>query len=171
MGYYIDEKKKRYGTLTVLSFVDNGVQKHARWKCQCDCGRLVIRRGDRLRRGEAKGCKCSRKEYGRNPAANKVWREYKWRAKKRMVPFEIARDVFDELTKLPCHYCGAQPATVRQYSGHEFVYNGIDRMDNGRGYVMGNVTPCCWPCNALKSNRDYKEFLNQIAGIARCRNL
>lgn len=38
-----------------------------------------------------------------------------------------------------CHYCG-QPA------------NTIDRLDNTKGYVTGNLAPCCRRCNSVKCN-------------------
>lgn len=44
--------------------------------------------------------------------------------------------------------------------------NGIDRVDNTRGYEKGNVVPCCGTCNLLKGARTVDEFLAQIFAIA-----
>lgn len=50
-----------------------------------------------------------------------------------------------------CTYCwGSLPETG----------SGLDRMDNSRGYVTGNVTSCCRTCNEIKSDKfSYEEML------------
>jgi hypothetical protein len=42
-----------------------------------------------------------------------------------------------------CHYCNRLSATTG---------SGLDRIDNNRGYELGNVLPCCGECNRLRSN-------------------
>jgi hypothetical protein len=31
-------------------------------------------------------------------------------------------------------------------------YNGIDRVDNEKGYLVENCVPCCFTCNSLKKS-------------------
>ena len=33
---------------------------------------------------------------------------------------------------------------------HMFVYNGIDRVDNSKGYTLNNILVCCYDCNTKK---------------------
>lgn len=42
----------------------------------------------------------------------------------------------------PCHYCGT--------TEHR---RGLDRIDNSKGHVKGNVLPACWSCNFARGNR------------------
>lgn len=35
---------------------------------------------------------------------------------------------------------------------------GLDRVDNNRGYVKGNVVPCCWECNQKKGTKSPEDF-------------
>jgi hypothetical protein len=55
----------------------------------------------------------------------------------------------------PCDYCGSLPDP----------YNGIDRVDNTRGYELDNVVPCCMDCNFSKYTRTREEFLNWIKRV------
>lgn len=44
--------------------------------------------------------------------------------------------------------------------GSCFVFTGIDRVDNTRGYDPDNVVPCCRVCNRAKDVRTKDEFLS-----------
>lgn len=39
-----------------------------------------------------------------------------------------------------------------------FIYQGIDRVDSDKGYVTGNVLPCCRICNCAKGTLTKTEF-------------
>lgn len=60
----VDETGKRFGLLVVVSRVAN-LRGGARWLCECDCGRSVIRLGVSLRKsldqGYESSCGCSRR--------------------------------------------------------------------------------------------------------------
>ena len=47
----------------------------------------------------------------------------------------------------------------------DFVYNGLDRVDNEKGYTIDNVVPCCKHCNYAKRNRSVEEFIDWIAQV------
>ena len=64
MGKIIDISGKRYGRLTVVSFV--GVKDHAAyWLCKCDCGNTLEVRGYSLRTGNTNSCGCLFREKSR----------------------------------------------------------------------------------------------------------
>lgn len=52
-----NEIGNRYGNLTVLEYAGS-FSKTAYWKCQCDCGNIIITRGSSLRNGHTKSCGC-----------------------------------------------------------------------------------------------------------------
>lgn len=61
-----DETGNRYGMLVVISRAEN-TDKHARWNCQCDCGKhkeAVL--GGALRHGLIISCGCQHR--GRKPS-------------------------------------------------------------------------------------------------------
>lgn len=48
----------------------------------------------------------------------------------------------------------------------QFLYNGIDRLDNRRGYTVKNSVPCCTLCNYKKGNQSADEFLTWVRKVA-----
>lgn len=98
-------------------------------------------------------------------ATRHLYRVYEWKATKRSLCFTISLEAFKNLIHIPCYYCGLQPEqTLQKYPG--FIYIGVDRIDNRRGYEPGNVVSCCKICNAFKSSRTTQEFLNHVNRIA-----
>lgn len=65
-----------------------------------------------------------------------------------------------------CHYCNIEPFVstkiINNNGAEHFLYNGIDRIDNNKGYVLNNVVPCCKQCNFAKYIQTYDEFKNYI---------
>ena len=54
---------KKFGKLTVLERAENATDGHAQWKCQCDCGNIVIVNSSSLQRKGSKAtksCGCNR---------------------------------------------------------------------------------------------------------------
>jgi hypothetical protein len=82
------------------------------------------------------------------------------------VPFELTIEEFNDLSHQNCYYCGAPPDYEYHPSNGVFVGNGIDRIDNTKGYTMDNVVPCCPICNAMKNALTLDEFLSQSVRIA-----
>lgn len=79
-------------------------------------------------------------------------------AARRNLAFELSRDEFNALTTHDCTYCG-KPTTATHT-------NGVDRVDNDRGYVADNVVPCCGTCNSMKgtlSNHEFKTACTLVA--------
>ena len=58
----IDMSNRQVGRLTVLEEVGSTIDNHARWRCQCACGKEVVVSGRRLRNGETASCGCLRTE-------------------------------------------------------------------------------------------------------------
>jgi len=75
--------------------------------------------------------------------------EYKSRANKKGVPFELTKEYFDDLTKGVCKYCKRSPTT----------YFGVDRIVPSLGYILGNVVSCCWDCNLDKLEDDVESMI------------
>ena len=73
----------------------------------------------------------------------------------------IERTMSDErlvqLLKQDCSYCGAVAAPL----------NGVDRIDNSRGYVENNVTTACRTCNLAKREMSLEEFKAWVGRAAK----
>lgn len=97
-----------------------------------------------------------------------IYRGYKRNAKNRNVSFDISLKEFSELTSQKCFYCGCEPN--QKYYGHKeangyFLYNGLDRLDNTKGYTLENCVPCCGYCNWMKKDMTVEEFEGHIRRI------
>lgn len=138
--------------------------------CLCKCGNVAQVSVSRLASGKAKSCGClsqavlqsdiSKREAG----IRAVLRVYNYSAKERGLDFSLDRETFERLTTSNCVYCGVEPLQF-QTRFSEFKYNGIDRVDNTKGYVLENCIPCCKVCNRMKdvlSVEDFKTHINKI---------
>lgn len=53
---------EKFGYLTVLNQEGRTKERKIKWKCQCNCGNIIIVDGDKLRNGNTKSCGCLQKE-------------------------------------------------------------------------------------------------------------
>ena len=104
-----------------------------------------------------------------------MFSSYKDRAKQKGLDFSLSDVEFRLLASANCHYCGTEPLrrvhrVKRQAkNGGRTIYaslNGIDRVDNGAGYVYGNCVPCCERCNSSKAQNDVKVWIDHMIRVA-----
>jgi len=104
----------------------------------------------------------------------KLYVEYKRNAKRRNCYWGITQEEFYPFLSQPCYYCGAKPSnTFTSERGDNLAlrYSGIDRMDNNKGYVKGNLCASCKDCNTKKSNDSYDAFFEWARKIVARDNL
>jgi hypothetical protein len=155
------------------------------WKCQCDCGKIIELKRSNLISGNTKSCGCLLKaNYDKLKnkgiqnnilpkgiaALNAYYGNYKYRAKKNKLCFELNKSEFENIIYKNCYFCGTEPnrqfpsngkLKSRPYNGYIFI-NGIDRKDSSKGYYLDNCLPCCSVCNNAKSDLDINFFLDWI---------
>ena len=100
-------------------------------------------------------------------ARRQLYHTYRWGAKNRGHEFEIEQWEFDRLVKDNCFYCGSPPLGEEKLGSttQKFLYNGVDRFDNTKGYTSDNVKTCCKTCNYMKLNHTFEDFLGHIRKI------
>lgn len=141
---------------------------------RCACGSEKIFQLASLRGRSVVSCGCYRAEMGygsKRPetAVKYLFRKYRQGAVKRGYCFDISLSVFADVIRRDCFYCGARPCQVvktKQGEVYPFSYNGIDRVNNTSGYIVGNVQPCCAVCNRAKMARAVSEFETWILRAA-----
>ena len=82
---------------------------------------------------------------------------YKQRALEKKIDFSITKEDYNNIKQNDCFICGKQ--------SDENNTNGIDRMDNNKGYVLDNVNACCSECNYMKYTWNYDKFINKLLAI------
>ena len=169
----------RFARLVVVSRAPNkrhhaekGGSTYSNWECLCDCGRSVTVKTSSLIDGTTKSCGCYHRDTLTKSDAHVnltvLYNNYKSRAHKSDRSFGLSITEFSELISKVCHYCGAPPAgkvTVPHRKTVPLLYNGLDRVDNGKGYDLGNVVPCCADCNRGKRIMSREEFMAWITRI------
>lgn len=177
---------QRFGKWTVLEkgpIAING--GNTNWLCRCDCGHESLVTGTNLKRGISKKCfecqkitlKENREENSRlgrhfklpnlRGSFNKLYRRYQKNAANRSREFTFTKEEFEQIIQKNCHYCDGIPAQIIQSTEKSipYLYNGIDRIDNNKGYTLENSVPCCGTCNILKGRLTYEQFIKQIQKI------
>lgn len=155
----IDLTGQKFGKLTVIKRGRNH-RRLVHWLCKCDCGNMIKVASNCLRYGQTISCKCARTERaiamgkrnykGVATAYGRLYKAYKYKAKKRNRVFSLDKKTFSGLISRPCYYCGEIDKKSNYKTGEKFNLNGIDRVDTSVGYIEGNVVSCCWKCNTAK---------------------
>jgi hypothetical protein len=157
----VDITGERFGRLVAVE------RKGTYWLCLCDCGNTKeVYRGN-LKQANTLSCGCYKREvnklkyqqinlklWGKITEASKTlnakYNYYKRNAKVRGLAFDPTKEEFSLVIKEPCHYCQTTDSV------------GIDRVDNTRGYITGNMVPCCKRCNMAKNDMDKKDFVDWV---------
>lgn len=97
--------------------------------------------------------------------------QYKTDAKKRGYSWELTDEEFRTLTQQPCFYGDCPPSNIHtSRNGQEvFTYNGVDRLDNSKGYTLDNCVPCCRPHNQMKMAFTLDQFYDYCERVVRCK--
>jgi len=166
----IDLTGQQFTRWKALEYVGN-----RKYKCQCECGIVVVVQTSSLTSGKSRGCfQCSvgRRLPEGEGAFNTLYSSYKANARSRQKEWGLSKAEARELFLGTCAYCGVLPSAVYP-SGRRhgtmngvFIYNGIDRVDNAQGYLLCNCVSCCKMCNFIKQNLPLEVLREHIFRMA-----
>lgn len=134
-----------------------------RVQLRCGCGTEYELPAQVWSSGYVRSCGC---EPWRNAATERLYYKYQWEAQRDARVFDITLFEFIRITSQPCDYCKCKPSRELRRAGVRYVYNGIDRIDNAKGYIAGNMVACCYYCNLAKRERNADEFRAWLHGVA-----
>jgi len=97
-----------------------------------------------------------KKQEDKTISVAELWRCVQKNAYSRGLLFTLSELDFESLIIKPCYYCGFQSLSR---------LNGIDRIDNNKGYVFQNCISCCKMCNVIKNMQHPNEFLDKVDAI------
>ena len=170
----------RFGRLTVLK--KDSVNKYGQtiWIAKCDCKNIVKTLGNALKNGFTKSCGCYKKErvsanntsralpFGEG-CFNHLFKNYKNEAKRRNIEFSLTKEQFRDLTKGSCFYCDCEPNQIfRRTTAHNgsYIYNGLDRKNNSKGYTIENCVSACGVHNKMKLDMTVEQFLQACQAVS-----
>ena len=174
-GIHVDLSGKRFGKLLAIKRVYLKTDRHPYYLCRCDCGKEKAIRAASLRNGDTVSCGCYGKE-ARRIACSKKFGEssgntwfgvYKGSARRRNISFELTKKEFLYFSQQKCSYCDKEPRLIVKNVANngDFIGNGIDRIDSSKGYIIGNVVPCCKECNYAKRSMSTDKFLDWVERV------
>jgi hypothetical protein len=82
------------------------------------------------------------------------YNDYKKRALKKNLIFNLTSIEFINIIDNPCYICGK-----RSDENHK---NGLDRINNNEGYIKTNVKSCCSECNYMKKTLLINKFFDKL---------
>lgn len=150
---------KCFNHWTILEYIGHDENHRAYYKMQCVCGTVKIKHWEGKNITNSCGCQINRKELGKKSRQGRwgivlekgIYKRIQRDAKVRKKDFNISFHEFSNLVHNNCFYCNKPPSQIYTYKNRIcFKYNGLDRVDNTKGYVSGNCVPCCGHCNTLK---------------------
>ena len=181
----------RYNMLMVVEKLPSKVygdkskyHKKRMWLCKCDCGNMTEANTGSLTCDKKKSCGCltstksaensikSRYKIAKQDAGYRsIYSSYKLNAKSRGFDFNIDFDYAVSILKSDCYYCGIEPSNTYMKSYYNATYNGIDRVNNTKGYEMDNIVSCCKMCNIAKNNNTEEYFLQWVKRLSEYQRL
>lgn len=177
----------RFGMLTVVDFFGMkkiGSKNRSYWNCICDCGSkttvTIHNLSGKSRKTNSCGCSirqilvCDKIKNGTNEsygAMSGLYNSYRFNAHKRKLCFDINREQFFKITKGNCFYCNKHPSNIFNLKVKtknkiaNYTYNGIDRINNDKGYTPDNIVSCCTRCNTMKMDMNINDSKMTIKKI------
>jgi len=107
-------------------------------------------------------------DYADSKVIKRMFNGLRQRARTKGFPLQLSKKDVREIMYKNCHYCGDGPSNTFVLFGEskefrkEIKYQGIDRMDSNKGYIKGNIVPCCFQCNCLKWDNSMEDFIKKI---------
>jgi hypothetical protein len=168
---YIGKIYNNYQIISFEYFKNYNKSRQPFYKCLCKCDKESIIGLWTLRSLKGKMCNNCKKLLKTLPngesAINGVFTQYLRHARNRNYEFKISKEKFLEIVNKNCHYCDQVPSNKakNQNKTGTYIYNGVDRIDNTKGYIENNVVPCCRICNRCKSDMTLDQFKTWIKNV------
>jgi len=170
---------ERFNHWTIIGFS----KEKKKYIVKCICGKQSFASSSSLKKGETKSCGCRQKDFLSEKILNsnylsirnKIYDNYKRASKRRNYEFQLTFDSFSDLIMKNCFYCDSPPSMTYTYGKstkiqppvdyNKFRYNGVDRVDNTKGYNITNCVSCCKICNNSKSILSKEEWFEWIQKV------
>ncbi len=176
MRKILELKGRKFGKLFVLGFSHLDKQRHkAIWHVQCECGNKftldshTIKRENGVR--QCNSCRLEQLWEGNrrvDAALTHLLAMYRNQARRSKRAFELSQEQFRQLTSSLCFYTGRAPSQIaKSRASGTYVYNGIDRKDNRKGYTPRNCVACCGIVNRMKGTMSAEEFIAVCKEVAK----
>lgn len=183
---YIDNCGQKFGRLLVIERVENRYTKKGkikvRYKCLCDCGKVLDIAKTHLIQGRTKSCGCLKSEL----TSKRSWKGYeeisgqaishiKCGAKIRGFEYSVSNEFLWELflkQDRKCILTGQDIAFIKDYKSKTISQTAsLDRIDSSKGYTEDNVWWVHKDINRLKFDFSLDKFYKLCEDVVNYKNL
>lgn len=174
------EKGDKFNLLTCIEHVKTNIRGGKIFLWQCECGNQKEILGSSVVRKATKSCGClndkarkAKRKSIEETSITSLYNQYRLKGLKRGYEWKLSKSDFKILLMGVCFYCGAAPSNVHKgrYEDVKYIYNGVDRVNNSKGYVKNNTVSCCKHCNRAKNSMSFDEFKEWIKNVNTFLNL
>lgn len=167
--HVIDLTGRKFGKLTVIKF--NGINRlhSSLWECLCECGKMTEVIAANLKNSITRSCGCLKYENQYKSIENKAYGYHVSDCKKRGFKFHLPKDIYLEIARQPCTYCGEFSIRKNTTTGVEMKLNSVDRINNDPWYLIPGCQSLCFICQRMKNVMPHYEFMEHIKKIQQCK--
>ena len=159
-------KGEVFGKLKVLHEDLSNAYKHKKWVCECECGNTKSISGDHLRRGLIQSCGCIKKLNQEGDISSDLWynitsSKISKRSKRRELEFNISKEYIYNLfieQNGKCALSGIQITLPTKWKDKNYTAS-LDRINNNKGYIQGNVQWVHKHVNIMKNSFPQETFI------------
>jgi hypothetical protein len=170
-GNSLDIAGQEFGKLKVLRRVGSK-RKLSTWECQCPCGKLFVAFGTDIVHRKTKTCGCrinieSRRNwqgYGEIPKS--YWQVLNGNARQKQRDLDVTIEYLNDLFISQNRRCALSGLEISFKKTERHKTASLDRIDNNKGYVVGNVQWVHKDINNMKHTFGNDYFLNLCLKIA-----
>jgi hypothetical protein len=162
---------QRFGMLMPIERIAKTGYTNSKYLCRCDCGNTKILRAIILTKVKQKSCGCAVIKRSEDTGVRIALNTYRRHAKKRKLEFSLEKKDFRDLILSKCYYCdgGFTNTTKENYRTKKekrvFFHNGVDRVNNSKGYTKENSVACCSACNLMKREFSVQKWIEHMKKV------
>ena len=156
-----------FGDWCVVKYDSHNDRGVATFQVSCKlCGKKKIRSIQDLKRSTRCKCRSGVAQLGGSSQQNACYRTIvkKNEKLKERESLWISIEEMIDMHKMDCIYCGTNYTESNNWQGYK--HNGIDRVNSSKGYIHGNVQPCCRVCNTIKGEMNHSDFIKMYKSWA-----
>lgn len=149
-----------------------------RWKCVCDCGKIISPRAEKLLNKTTRSCgaKCKLRTFGQNHHSYKGYKEItrsffhhiEDSAKRREIEFSVSIEYLQEIWEKQNRKCAISGLALIMETRQRLKIKAtasLDRIDSSKGYIEGNVWWVHKHVNIAKNSFPLSEFIEMCNNI------
>ncbi|MHA1469847.1 MAG: hypothetical protein ACTSSP_04720 [Candidatus Asgardarchaeia archaeon] len=170
---------ERYGNLTVLERAKRG-QRSYYWRCSCDCGKEIVLTSHTLKYGSHRSCGCLQNPVGQDHPCYKGYKDlsgglfhkFEFNASRRKLSFRVTKKYLWKLFEKQNRKCALSGINLdlglrsRKEELARECTASLDRVDNTRGYMKGNVQWVHKHINKMKNIHSQDYFIKLCKLVA-----